>query len=119
MLLLKNHSLTWEDVDYVRLGKYLVPKDNFEEVARNTNYNSGYGSAEIRTDLKIIGWNWWLERAEYDGAEWWELKTQPFIPNESRKIKSLKVWEEDEQSSFFPIFFFSYVIRTKNICILS
>lgn len=95
--ILKDHSLTWEDVEYVRLGDYLVPKDNFEEVARNTNYDAGYGSAEIFLDLKIIGWDdWWLERAEYNGAERWELKTFPFIPNEFQKIKSLKVLEEDE-----------------------
>ena len=37
----------------------------------------------------IVGWNWWLERREYDGAEWWELETKPIIPNNIRKITSL------------------------------
>ena len=93
--ILKDHSLTWEDVDAVVLegDNVIISKKNFEEVARKTNYDSGYGSAEIRGDLVIVGWNWWLERREYDGAEWWELKTMPFIPNEITEVTSLKEGE--------------------------
>lgn len=92
---LKNHSLTWEDVDAVVLDgdNVIISKDNFERVARETNYDSGYGSAEIRGDLIIVGWNWWLERVEYDGAEWWELKTKPFIPNEITTVTTLREGE--------------------------
>ena len=88
---LKNYSLTWDDVDAVILENddVVIPKVNFEEVARKTNYDKGYGSVEIRSDLKIIGWNWWLERAEYDGLEWWELKIKPFIPSEVKEVTSL------------------------------
>ena len=91
---LKNHSIEWDEVDEIILdGDCVISKENFEEVARKTNYDSGYGSAEILSNLKIIGWDWWLERGEYDGAEWWELKTMPTIPNETRKITSLKEGE--------------------------
>ena len=88
---LKSYSLTWDDVEAVILdySNITIPKENFEEVARKTNYDKGYGAVEIRSDLKIIGWNWWLERAEYDGSEWWELKTKPYIPNNIIKVKSL------------------------------
>jgi hypothetical protein len=88
---LKNYSLTWDDVDAVILedDNVVIPKVNFEEVARKTNYNNGFGRAEIRSDLIIVGWNWWLERAEYDGSEWWELKIKPFIPNEVKEVTSL------------------------------
>lgn len=95
---LKDYSLTWDDVEYVILDEQncCITKENFEEVARKTNYDSGYGAAEIRTDLMIVGWNWWLERREYDDSEWWELQTKPNIPNNFRKITNLKEWEEDE-----------------------
>ena len=87
---LENYSIKWDEVDAVILaGDCAITKENFEEGARKTYYDNGYGSAEILSNLKIIGWNWWLERAEYDGSEWWELKTMPTIPNETRKITSL------------------------------
>jgi hypothetical protein len=25
----------------------------------------------------VIGSDWWLERHEYDGSEWWEFKSLP------------------------------------------
>ena len=97
MDVLKNYALTWDEVEYVLLeGQCCITKENFEEVARDTNYDAGYGIPEIRTDLIIMGWNWWLERREYDGMEWWDLKTKPYIPNKFRKITSLKNFEEDE-----------------------
>lgn len=91
--ILKDHALTWEDVDAVILegDNVIISKKNFEEVARKTNYDSGFGYAEIRSDLIIVGWNWWLERREYDGSEWWELQTMPIIPNEITEITSLQV----------------------------
>lgn len=42
-------------------------------------YDCGYGGANINTHLQVIGKDWWLERGEYDGSEWWEFKTQPTI----------------------------------------
>ena len=87
---LKDHSLTWDDVDEVILeGDCVIRKENFEEVARRTNYDNGFGCAEIRSDLVIVGWNWWLERREYDGSEWWELKIKPYIPNDTKEVTSL------------------------------
>ena len=87
---LGNYSIKWEDVDAVILdGDCIITKENFEEVARKTNYDNGYGCTKILSNLKIIGWNWWLERGEYDGSEWWELKTMPTIPNIIKKVTSL------------------------------
>jgi hypothetical protein len=44
-------------------------------------YDNGYGSQYL------CGFVWlkdgsWLERAEYDGSEWWEHKVCPKIPEE-------------------------------------
>lgn len=46
----------------------------------NREYDNGYGGAHVATDLVIVGDNWWLERHEYDGSEWWEFKKLPKKP---------------------------------------
>lgn len=57
----KIDSITWEQ---------LIELSDFE-------YDDGYGMAVIDQSMKIVGDNWWLERGEYDGSEWWEFKTLP------------------------------------------
>ncbi len=94
---LEDNGLTWQNVNYVILSGYCcITKKNFEEIARNTNYDSGYGAQEISYSLKLVGYTWWMERREYDGSEWWEFCTMPTIPKEIIKIKSLRNWEEEE-----------------------
>lgn len=41
--------------------------------------------------LKIVGDNWWLERHEYDGAEWFEFKTLPQKPKIKEKITKIRI----------------------------
>lgn len=55
------------------------PREKFEEYL-NYKYDSGYGGTEVDEYLYIVGDNWWLERHEYDGSEWWEYKTLPTRP---------------------------------------
>lgn len=43
-------------------------------------YDSGYGSQELFGT--VWGKDWWAERREYDGREWWELRRYPPIPRE-------------------------------------
>ena len=43
-------------------------------------YDSGYGTSNINDFLKLVGDDWWLERHEYDGSEWWEFKILPTKP---------------------------------------
>lgn len=50
--------------------------DQFAALA-DFSYNAGYGGNEVEGDLVIVGDNWWLERGEYDGSEWWGFKTLP------------------------------------------
>lgn len=63
--------------------------DQFKTLA-TVEYDSGYGSAEVATDLIIVfsdGSRMW--RGEYDGAEWWEF-SRPFKrPKEAHKINRL------------------------------
>lgn len=51
--------------------------DEFVKQAKNIEYDNSYGIQEIPADLVVAGADWWLERAEYDGAEWWQYKTFP------------------------------------------
>lgn len=60
-----------------------VPIGSWGEFAAfaDFDYNDGYGGNEINGDLVIVGDDWWLERVEYDGSEWWEFKTLPKKPS--------------------------------------
>ena len=65
-----NH--TREDISWIGTYDFQVDIDKFFEVAKNTYYDSGFGSAEIPTDLMIVFTNGdSLQRREYDGSEWW------------------------------------------------
>ena len=44
-------------------------------------YDSGFGGEEVLRDLIVVGKDWWLERHEYDGSEWWEYKELPKMPD--------------------------------------
>lgn len=33
--------------------------------------------------LIVVGKDFWLERHEYDGSEWWEFKSIPMEPEET------------------------------------
>lgn len=60
--------------------------EDFLELA-NKYYDNGYGGAEVIKDLYIVGEDFWLERHEYDGSEWWEYKTMPKKPDNYNKTK--------------------------------
>lgn len=55
------------------------PREKFKEFF-NFEYDSGFGGQEVDEFLYVVGHDWWLERHEYDGAEWWEYKTLPNRP---------------------------------------
>lgn len=71
----KTHKTTWED---------------FKKIA-DVVYDDGFGSAEVAQDLLVVGKNWWLERGEYDGSEWWDYKEFPKEPTKIIKLRALTV----------------------------
>lgn len=75
----------WES-DYIE-----IDIDNFLEVAKDTNYDDGYGSVEIPISLKIVGDDWWIERYQYDGSEWFTFKTKPIRPSKIEHIDNIVV----------------------------
>ena len=77
---LTEHNLTSKDVVWVGNEEVKTNWENFAKIA-DVEYDHGFGSQQVATDLLIVGKNWWLERHEYDGSEWWEFKTVPKKPN--------------------------------------
>lgn len=60
--------------------------DQFARLA-DIDYDSGYGGNEISGGLVVVGADWWLERGEYDGSEWWEFKKLPEAPLEPTDLR--------------------------------
>lgn len=66
---LRDNGKTPADVIWVGSsdGTKAITWEQFVEIA-NVGYN-----------LVVVGDTWWLERGEYDGSEWWEVKERPHI----------------------------------------
>lgn len=78
-ILLSNNK-TFDDVIFIgdRATYTKVTVKEFLEHA-NVEYKNGFGIEEINTDLILVGKDFWLERHEYDGSEWWEYKSMPNV----------------------------------------
>lgn len=65
----------------------------WDEFAAKANevYDSGYGCECVDRELKVVGDDWWLERHEYDGSEWWEFKQKP---TQTEKV-DVRVWRRE------------------------
>ena len=74
---LKDRELRPEDVQYVLTSEVWMTWEEFANAAKKVYYDSGYGWQEVDPSLTVIGTDWWLERAEYDGSEWWRFCTVP------------------------------------------
>lgn len=81
-------GLTLDDVRWVGCRDFKISMEQFIELA-DQEYDSGFGGQEVAKDLLVVGDNWWLERHEYDGSEWWEIKRLPQEPEETREIERL------------------------------
>lgn len=89
---LEEHGKTKDDILWVGCPEYTIPTELFWKLADKW-YDDGYGSPEVADDLLIVGEDFWLERHEYDGSEWWEFKTMPKKPDQEREVK--KVIKDD------------------------
>ena len=78
--ILVSNNKTFDDVIFVgdeATHTKMTVKEFLEHA--NFEYDDGYGSEEINTDLILVGKDFWLERHEYDGSEWWEYKSMPNV----------------------------------------
>ena len=79
---LKEHNKKPTDVVFVGFDyKDEFYRVSFEEflIVADFKYDSSFGGVEINSTLMIVGNDFWLERHEYDGSEWFEFKTLPNI----------------------------------------
>jgi hypothetical protein len=77
---LARYGKTPRDAEWVGDGDEWVTWDRFAELAKDLNYDSGYGIQNINPGLVVRGKDWWLARMEYDGSEWWQLFEPPVKP---------------------------------------
>lgn len=100
---LKEHGKTIDDIRWVGCKDYSIFFEDFIELARNTNYDDGYGAPQVCIDLLVVGKDFWLERHEYDGSEWWEYKSIPVLPFRVNIVKRLVAkgigWETLEEAN--------------------
>jgi hypothetical protein len=94
---LEENGKSLEDVRWIgsKDGEYAMTVEEFVEIAGRTVYHEGYGSAEVATDLVVVGDDWWLERGEYDGSEWWSFNRRPVKKEEAKRIHCLagRLWQ--------------------------
>lgn len=83
MEVLAEHNKTFDDILWIENGDYEIPKELFMMLADHL-YDDGYGAQEVSPGLCMVGDGFFFERAEYDGAEWWEYKECPIRPSEVR-----------------------------------
>lgn len=81
---LNSEQKTLDDIEFISLDDEYIPLEVFKNIA-NKSYYSGYGESEINKSLMIVGKDWWLERYDYDGCEWWEFKQLPVKPTTEHK----------------------------------
>lgn len=95
---LKDGGYKPEDIEWVGCNDFTIPTDLFWKLA-DYEYDSGFGSQEVATDLIIVLKDGsYLERHEYDGSEWWELKRSPKKPQAHRDdikyvVRGSSMWD--------------------------
>jgi len=91
---LEEHKKTLDDVLWVGTQKEYMNIETFKSLS-DVEYDAGYGSAQVATDLVVVGKNFFLERWEYDGSEGWSYKSFPKKPKNLFKGSSLigRYWE--------------------------
>ena len=98
---LKENKKKEKDVLWVGSKDNYITWNEFKKIA-DIEYDNGYGGQEIAMDLLIVGKDFWLERQEYDGSEWWEFKETPCKPKAKGNIKKVvgSSWENLKEINF-------------------
>ena len=96
---LNYYNKTLDDIEWFGSGKVKLIDDL--KKALNFDYDDGYGGQEVLNDLILVGKDFWLERHENDGSEWWEYKTLPLKPQKSVNLglRNLKISENVDSIS--------------------
>ena len=83
---LEENGKTIDDIKWVGNSRGFIPVQQFfDEI--NFDYDSGFGGAEIE-GLYIIGYDFYMYRAEYDGAEWWNYVPFSIFEKPEKEMES-------------------------------
>ena len=98
---LKHNHKSWADVKWIghQDGNVKIHPDYFLEIA-DAEYDSGYGGQEVNAALVVVGDDWWLERHEYDGSEWFEFKMMPTLQQDSKFGKAVFISKTEYQDDW-------------------
>ena len=92
--ILKENGKSITDIKWIGGDDWSLSPDEVDiKTVINFDYDDGFGWVEIEEDFVVVGDDWWLERHEYDGSEWWEFKTLPQKPS-SQAIKRIKTTDK-------------------------
>lgn len=78
--ILLDYDKSEDDINFVTDGNAWMTWPIFVCFMRNLRYRIGCGSNVINKNLKLVGRDFWFERATSDGREWWVYKTMPKKP---------------------------------------
>lgn len=93
---LEQNGKSEKDIVWLGCDDFQITWDNFKEIAKNADYDKGYGSAKVAQDLKIAGNGFEMVRAEYDGSEWWDFRCSTDMPTKTIKITALTIDQAEE-----------------------
>ena len=85
---MKSFGVSMDDVLWIGGRDFKITTSDFLVFA-NEEYDAGYGSQKVATDLVIVAKHWWMERSEYDGSECWVFKTRPSPPKDVIPVRTL------------------------------
>lgn len=98
--ILKHYGKLPSDIKWVGCKSFKIPIEEFWKLS-DRDYDASYGVQEVAWDLIVVGDNWWLERHEYDGSEWWEYKE---LPQEPEKILSVPtIFPEKDMNGYYSL----------------
>lgn len=93
MRLIGDHKIDEYRFEYIRdwyhsnnpiyIGKGEIAWDEIPE--SKLNYDNGYGIQCWRGFITFKDTPDWLEREEYDGAEWWSWRSRPSLEKEKKE----------------------------------
>lgn len=86
--ILSMNGKSLKDIQFVYTDEGCFVPTNGCKRFLDVEYDNDFGGNEIRMDLKLVGKDFWLERHEYDGSEWWEFKQLPKFTKNAKCVLS-------------------------------
>ena len=87
---LSGFGKTPNDIEWIGSEDGYITLETFKRLA-DTNYDSGFGGAEVATDLIIVGKDFYMTRGEYDGSEWWDYHSMDLFKKPDNELKVVRL----------------------------